>query len=357
MSLRKNKNNLIYGSEALNLFARAKENQFAIPAVNTTSSSNINASMEVAANLNSPIIIQFSNSGAAFLAGKSLDNTIQSASILGAIAGANHIHNLASGYNARVMIHTDHCAKKLLPWVDGLLNEGEKFYKQNGYPLFGSHMLDLSQQSLTENVETAKKYLERMTKLEMILEIELGITGGEEDGVNNTNSDSSRLFTKPQDVAYAYQELSKISPNFTIAASFGNVHGVYRPGNVKLNPKILKESQQYVQQKFDTKTKPLNLVFHGGSGSTESEIREALSYGIVKMNLDTDLQWAYWEGLKDYYHKNSDYLQSQIGNNHDSQKPNKKYYDPRNWLRACEDSYMQKLENYFRLLNNINTLK
>jgi fructose-bisphosphate aldolase, class II len=348
--------NLIYGSEALRLFQFAKQNQFAIPAVNTTSSSNINASLETAAKLNSPIIVQFSHSGAAFLAGKSIDNSTQKASVAGAIAGAKHIHQLAKEYGVKVMIHTDHCAKKLLPWVDGLLEVGEEFYKKTGSPLFGSHMLDLSQEPLTENIEICKRYLEKMSKLEMILEIELGVTGGEEDGVDNSGVDDAKLYTQPADVALAYKELSQISPNFTIAASFGNVHGVYKPGNVKLHPIILKNSQDFVQKQFQTVDKPLNLVFHGGSGSTEFEIKEAVSYGVIKMNIDTDLQWAYWAGIKDYYTKNHDYLQSQLGNPQGADMPNKKIYDPRVWLRSAEESYIQKLESYFRQLNSVDIL-
>jgi fructose-bisphosphate aldolase, class II len=343
--------NFIYGEKALELFKFAKENSFAIPAVNVTSSSTINAAMESAAKNHAPIIIQFSNGGGQFMAGKSLPNVNMEASIAGSIAGANHIRNLAKLYNAKVIIHTDHCAKKLLPWVDGMLDAGEKFYASNGYPLFSSHMLDLSEESLVENIEICKQYLTRMSKIEMILEIELGITGGEEDGVDNSGIDSSKLYTQPQDVAYAYEELSKISSNFTIAASFGNVHGVYKPGNVKLQPIILYNSQDFVQKKFETVDKPLNLVFHGGSGSTAAEIKEAISYGVIKMNIDTDTQWAYWEGIKNFYQSKESYLQSQIGNPEGSDSPNKKYYDPRVWVRSAEESLVARLNLAFQELN------
>jgi fructose-bisphosphate aldolase, class II len=349
--------NFIYGSQALELFDFAKQNRFALPAVNVTSSSTINAAMESAAVNQAPIIIQFSNGGGQFMAGKSLVNGNMEASIAGSVAGANYIHSLAKLYNAKVMIHTDHCAKKLLPWVDGMLEAGEKFYAQNGFPLFSSHMLDLSEESLIENIEICKQYLTRMSKIEMILEIELGITGGEEDGVDNSGIDSSKLYTQPEDVAYAYEQLSKISPNFTIAASFGNVHGVYKPGNVKLQPIILHNSQEYVTKKFNTKEKPLNLVFHGGSGSTADEIAEAISYGVIKMNIDTDTQWAYWEGIKEFYKSKEGYLQSQIGNPEGADSPNKKYYDPRVWVRKAEESLVTRLNLAFQELNCVGWLK
>lgn len=350
-------NNFIYGKQALELFAFAKANRFALPAVNVTSSSTINAAMEAAVKNNAPIVIQFSNGGGQFMAGKSLPNGNLEASIAGSIAGAHHIHQLAKVYGAKVMIHTDHCAKKLLPWVDGMLDEGEKFYAANGYPLFSSHMLDLSEESLVENIDICKKYLTRMAKMEMILEIELGITGGEEDGVDNSDIDSSKLYTQPKDVAYAYEELSKISPNFTIAASFGNVHGVYKPGNVKLQPIILKNCQNFVQENYKTEAEPLNLVFHGGSGSTPEEITEGISYGVIKMNIDTDTQWAYWEGIKNYYQAKEGYLQSQIGNPEGPDSPNKKYYDPRVWIRKAEESFIERLGLAFKELNNIDWLE
>jgi fructose-bisphosphate aldolase, class II len=348
--------NFIYGQSTTNLFKTAKEKGFALPAVNVTSSSNINACLETSTKMQAPMVIQMSNGGASFLAGKSVDNTNQKASISGSISGALQIHSLLNVYNTKVMIHTDHCAKKLLPWIDGLLDAGEDFFKQNNKPLFSSHMIDLSEEPILENLEICKRYLERMHKLGMFLEIELGITGGEEDGVDNSHVDNAKLYTQPEEVALAYKELSSISPNFTIAASFGNVHGVYKPGNVHLQPIILKNSQEYVQSHFGTEAKPVNLVFHGGSGSSEAEIKEAVSYGVIKMNIDTDLQWAYWEGIKNYYQQKEGFLQSQIGNPEGEDKPNKKYYDPRVWIRKAEETFNQKLENYFELLNNKNTL-
>jgi fructose-bisphosphate aldolase class II len=345
---------VIVGDDVQKVFAYAKAHQFALPAVNCTGTNTVNACLETAAELGSPMIIQFSNGGAAFYAGKALSNTGQRAAIAGAIAGAMHVHHLAEAYGARVLVHTDHCAKKLLPWVDGLLDAGEAYFKDHGKPLFSSHMLDLSEQPLQEIVETCKRYLERMSKLDMTLELELGVTGGEEDGVDNTGVSSSRLYTQPEEVAYAYEVLMQVSPRFTIAAAFGNVHGVYKPGNVRLRPIILHNSQVYVQEKFGTEEKPLNLVFHGGSGSTLEEIREAVSYGVVKMNIDTDLQWALWEGIKNYYVKNEGYLQGQIGNPEGPDEPNKKYYDPRAWLRKGEEAFKARLRGYFEELNNIN---
>ena len=344
---------VIVGDDVQKVFAYAKANNFALPAANCTGTNTVNGCLETAAELNAPMIIQFSNGGAAFYAGKALSNTGQRAAIAGAIAGAMHVHQLAEAYGARVMVHTDHCARKLLPWVDGLLDAGEAYYREHGKPLFSSHMLDLSEQSLTENVETCKRYLERMSKLGMTLELELGVTGGEEDGVDNTGVSSSRLYTQPEEVAYAYAELMKVSPRFTIAAAFGNVHGVYKPGNVKLRPVILHNCQVYVQAKYGTPEKPLNLVFHGGSGSTLEEIREAVSYGVVKMNIDTDLQWALWEGIKNFYVKNEGYLQGQIGNPKGPDEPNKKYYDPRIWLRVGEETFKARLRHAFEELNNV----
>ncbi len=342
---------VIVGADVQKVFAFAKAHGFALPAVNCTGTDTVNAALETSVEMDSPMIIQFSNGGAAFYAGKGLSNDGQRASIAGAVAGAMHVHQLAEAYGARVLVHTDHCAKKLLPWVDGLLDAGEAYYKTHGKPLFSSHMLDLSEQPLHENIETCKRYLERMSKMDMTLELELGITGGEEDGVDNTSVSSSRLYTQPEDVDYAYEELMKVSPRFTIAAAFGNVHGVYKPGNVKLRPVILHNCQVYVQEKRGTAEKPLNLVFHGGSGSTLEEIREAVSYGVVKMNIDTDLQWALWEGIKNYYVKNEGYLQGQIGNPKGPDEPNKKYYDPRAWLRAGEETFKARLRRYFEELN------
>jgi fructose-bisphosphate aldolase class II len=344
---------VIVGDDVQKVFAYAKAHEFALPAANCTGTNTVNAALETAREMNAPMIIQFSNGGAAFYAGKSLGNDGQRGAIAGAISAAMHVHQLADKYGVRVLLHTDHCAKKLLPWVDGLLEAGEAYHKTHGRPLYSSHMLDLSEEPLHENVEICKRYLERMSKMEMTLELELGVTGGEEDGVDNAGVDSSRLYTQPEDVAYAYEELMNVSPRFTIAAAFGNVHGVYKPGNVKLRPEILHNCQMHVAQKFGTPEKPLNLVFHGGSGSTLEEIREAVSYGVVKMNIDTDLQWAFWEGIKSYYVKNEGYLQGQIGNPKGVDEPNKKYYDPRVWLRAGEEGFKARLRGYFQELNNV----
>ena len=347
---------VLTGSQVQQLFALAKENQFALPGVNCSGSNSVNATLETAREVNSPVIVQFSNGGAAFWAGKGLDNADQQAAIKGACAGAHHIHQMAPVYNARVMVHTDHCARKFLPWVDGLLEEGEAFYKVHGIPLFSSHMIDLSEEPLQDNIDTCKRYLERMSEMEMTLEIELGMTGGEEDGVDHSEVDSSRLYTQPEEVADAFEELMKVSDRFTIAAAFGNVHGVYRPGNVRLRPKILLDSQKVVQDQFGTGANPVSFVFHGGSGSSVDEIREAVSYGIVKMNIDTDLQWAFWKGVRLYAQEHEDYLQAQIGNPEGPDSPNKKYYDPRAWLRKGEDSFKVRLSEAFESLNNVNTL-
>lgn len=344
------------GDQVQEIFSYAKAKGFALPAINVVGSSTINGVMETAAKLNAPVIIQFSNGGAQFNAGKGLSNESQQAAILGAVAGAKHIHTLAEAYGATVILHTDHCAKNLLPWIDGLLDASEKFYAETGKPLYSSHMIDLSEEPIEENIEISKKYLERMSKMGMTLEIELGITGGEEDGVDNTDVDSSKLYTQPSEVAYAYEELMKVSPRFTIAASFGNVHGVYKPGNVKLTPKILKNSQEYVQNKYNTGANPVDFVFHGGSGSTLEEIREAISYGVIKMNIDTDLQFAFTEGIRDYMQDKIDYLRTQIGNPGGADSPNKKHYDPRVWLRKGEATFNQRLEQAFADLNNVNTL-
>jgi fructose-bisphosphate aldolase class II len=344
------------GDEVQKIFKYAKEKGFALPAVNVTGSSTVNAVMETAAKLNAPVIIQFSNGGSHYNAGKGLSNSNERAAIAGGIAGAKHIHQLAELYGATVILHTDHCAKNLLPWIDGLLDASEQFFKETGKPLYSSHMIDLSEEPIEENIEICKEYLTRMSKMGMTLEIELGITGGEEDGVDNTDVDSSKLYTQPAEVAYAYEELLKVSDKFTIAAAFGNVHGVYKPGNVKLTPKILKNSQEFVQQKFNTDHNPVDFVFHGGSGSTLEEIREAISYGVIKMNIDTDLQFAFTEGVRDYMVEKIDYLKTQIGNPEGSDKPNKKYYDPRKWLREGELTFVKRLEQAFADLNNVNTL-
>ena len=344
------------GREVQEIHKLAKEKGFAMPAVNVVGTNSINTVLETAVALNAPVIIQFSNGGAQFNAGKGLSNENQKSAIAGGIAGARHIHEMAKAYGATVILHTDHCAKKLLPWVDGLLDASEAHYKQFGTPLYSSHMLDLSEEPIEENIEISKRYLERMTKMGMTLEIELGITGGEEDGVDNSDVDASKLYTQPEEVAYAYEELMKVSDQFTVAAAFGNVHGVYKPGNVKLTPKILKNSQEYVQAKFGTGHNPVDFVFHGGSGSTLEEIREAIGYGVVKMNIDTDLQFAFTEGIRDYMTGNIDYLRTQIGNPDGADVPNKKYYDPRKWLREGEVTFRKRLEKAFEDLNNVNTL-
>lgn len=340
---------------ALTDFALAKG--FAMPAVNVTGTNTVNTVLETAAELNSPVMVQFSNGGASFFAGKGLSNGGEKAAIAGAVSGAHHVHHMAALYGATVVLHTDHAAKKLLPWIDGMLTAGEEFYKVHGKPLYSSHMIDLSEEPIEENIEICKRYLERMAKIDMTLEIELGVTGGEEDGVDNTDVDSSKLYTQPEEVAYAYEELGKVSPNFWVAAAFGNVHGVYKPGNVKLQPVILENSQKHIQQKFSTATnRPVKFVFHGGSGSTVEEIREAISYGAIKMNIDTDLQWAFWDGVRLFYQKNEGYLQAQIGNPDGADKPNKKYYDPRKWLREAEVSFKDRLKGAFEDLNNVGTL-
>jgi len=347
---------VITGDQVQEVFAYAKANQFALPAANVVGTNSVNAVLETARDLNSPVILQFSNGGASFFAGKGLSNEGQQAAIAGAVSGAHHVHRVAALYGTRVILHTDHAAKKLLPWVDGMLDAGEEFYKAHGVPLYSSHMLDLSEEPIEENIEICKRYLERMSKMGMTLEIELGVTGGEEDGVDHTGIDSSRLYTQPEEVAYAYEELIKVSDKFTVAAAFGNVHGVYKPGNVELRPIILHNSQEYVQEKFNTEEKPINFVFHGGSGSSLEEIREAISYGAIKMNIDTDLQWAFWNGVRGYEQKHHGYLQGQIGNPDGEDMPNKKYYDPRKWLRVAEESFRARLTQAFEDLNNVNTL-
>jgi fructose-bisphosphate aldolase, class II len=350
------KSGVAWGDEVQAIFDYAKLKYFALPAVNVSNTSTSNAVIETAAKLKAPVIVQFSNGGSHFYAGKGLSNENEKAAILGGISGAKHVHLMAEAYGATVILHTDHCAKKLLPWIDGLLDAGEEHFRLTGKPLFSSHMIDLSEEPISENLDICKKYLSRMSKIGMTLEIELGITGGEEDGVDNTDIDSSKLYTQPEEVAYAYEELMKISPRFTIAAAFGNVHGVYKPGNVKLTPIILKNSQEYVQKKFNTGENPINFVFHGGSGSTKEEIREAIGYGVIKMNIDTDLQFAFTEGIRDYITKYNAYLQQQIGNPEGEDLPNKKYYDPRKYLRLGQETFMIRLEQAFGDLNNINTL-
>jgi fructose-bisphosphate aldolase class II len=344
------------GKEVQNIFNYAKEKGFALPAVNVIGSNTINGVLETAKSLNAPVIIQFSNGGAVFNAGKSLSNDGQKAAIAGSIAGAKHVHQMAEAYGVPVILHTDHCAKKLLPWIDGLLDASEQHFKETGKSLYSSHMIDLSEEPLEENIEICKQYLARMSKMGMTLEIELGITGGEEDGVDNSDVDDSKLYTQPEEVAYAYEELSKVSDQFTIAAAFGNVHGVYRPGNVKLTPKILKNSQEHITKKYNVEHNHIDFVFHGGSGSTVEEIREGISYGVIKMNIDTDMQYAFLSGVRDYVQDKKDYLQTQIGNPDGDDIPNKKYYDPRVWLRKGEDAFVTRLKKAFEDLNNVDTL-
>ncbi|MBU0720777.1 class II fructose-bisphosphate aldolase [bacterium] len=345
---------VLFGDDVQKVYAHAKEIGFAIPAVNVVGTDSVNAVLEAAAKVKSPVIIQFSNGGAAYYAGKGLSNDGEKAAIIGAVSGAIHVHMMAESYGVPVILHTDHAAKKLLPWIDALLEAGESHFKAQGKPLFSSHMLDLSEEPLEENIAICKAYLERMSKIGMSIEIELGVTGGEEDGVDNTNIDNALLYTQPEEVAYAYEELSKVSPDFTIAASFGNVHGVYKPGNVMLTPKILDNSQKYIQEKYNTNEKPVNFVFHGGSGSAPEEIAEAIGYGVIKMNIDTDTQWATWAGVRDYYEKYRDYMQGQIGNPEGEDKPNKKYYDPRKWLRAGQETLVARVMEAFKDLNALN---
>ena len=345
---------VLAGDEVQEVFRIAKQQEFALPAVNVVGSDSINAVLESASQAQSPVVVQLSNGGSAFYAGKGLKQDGQGSQVLGAIAAARHVHLLAHAYDVPVILHTDHAAKKLLPWIDGLLDAGEQEFAKTGRPLFSSHMLDLSEEPLEENIEICARYLERMSRIGMTLEIELGVTGGEEDGVDNSGVDNAMLYTQPEEVAYAYEQLKKISDRFTVAASFGNVHGVYSPGNVKLTPIILDNSQKFIQEKFGTDAKPVNFVFHGGSGSSPEEIREAISYGVIKMNIDTDTQWATWAGVKEYYQKNEGYLQGQIGNPDGADKPNKKYYDPRVWLRAGQSKMVERLQQAFRDLNALN---
>ncbi len=348
---------VLHGSQMLELYSYAKEKSFALPAVNVIGTNSVNSVLETAKRLKSPIIIQLSNGGAHFFAGKGLSNEGERGAVAGAISAAYHVHLMAEKYGVPVILHTDHAARKLLPWIDGLIEEGEKFFEKNGKPLFSSHMLDLSEETLEENITTCVKYFKRMEKINTGIEIELGVTGGEEDGVDNTDIDNSKLYTQPDEVCFSYEQLKKVSDNFTIAASFGNVHGVYKPGNVHLTPIILKNSQDYIKNKLKQESNPVNFVFHGGSGSSRDEIREAISYGVVKMNIDTDLQWAFWDGVRDYYNDNQGYLQSQIGNPDGDDRPNKKFYDPRKWLRSGEEIFSQRLSRSLEDLNSIGILQ
>lgn len=345
------------GNEVQEIFEHAKKHGYALPAINVVNTSSVNAVLEAARDNNSPAMVQFSAGGSQFFAGKGLSNDKHQSAIAGGISGAMHTHQLAELYGATIILHTDHCAKKLLPWIDGLLDASEDFYRVHGKSLYSSHMIDLSEEPLEENIDICKRYLERMSKMDMTLEIELGITGGEEDGVDNSDVDSSKLYTQPEEVAYAYEELMKVSDKFTVAAAFGNVHGVYKPGNVDLQPKILKNSQIHIQEKFGTKENPVNFVFHGGSGSSLEDIREAIGYGVIKMNLDTDFQYAFTCGVRDYMNEKKDYISSQIGNPDGNDIPNKKYYDPRVWQRKGEEAFKIRLNQAFADLNNVNTLK
>lgn len=342
---------VLFGDEVTELLNYANQNQFALPAVNVVGTNSANAVLETAQAVNSPVIIQFSNGGATFFAGKSLNNENQQAAVAGAVSGAMHVHHMAELYGVTVILHTDHCAKKLLPWMEGMVQASEAHFKKNGHPIYSSHMLDLSEEPIEENIEICESYMKRMSDIGITLEMELGVTGGEEDGVDNTDIDSSKLYTQPEEVDMAYSRLSKISDRFMVAAAFGNVHGVYKPGNVELTPSILKNSQDFIQQKHNTKDNPVNFVFHGGSGSSREEIREALGYGAIKMNIDTDMQWAFWNGIRGYYEEKKDYLQEQIGNPDGEDKPNKKNYDPRKWLRIAEQSFVERLKVAFEDLN------
>jgi len=343
---------VLFGEEVDQVYADAKANQYALPAVNVVSTSTVNSVMETAAKLNSPVIIQLSFGGGHFYAGKSLDNDNMQAAVAGCISAALHVHHMAEQYGIPVILHTDHCSLKNITWIDQLLDYQEGYFEKNGHPLYSSHMLDLSEEPIEENIDICVRYLERMNKINIGLEIELGITGGEEDGVDNSDVDSSKLYTQPSEVHYAYQRLNQVCPHFTIAASFGNVHGVYKPGNVKLTPEILDNSQKYVAEQInEPNTKPVSFVFHGGSGSSKEEIREAIGYGVIKMNIDTDMQWAFNQGLRDYYTEFKDYVATQIGNPDGEDVPNKKYYDPRKVLRKGEERFVTRLEDAFADLN------
>lgn len=352
--MKKYRAGVLFGEELESLLKDAKENEFALPAVNTIGTNTINATLETAAKMNSPVIIQFSNGGAQFIAGKGMPNDKLQGNISGAVSGALHIHNVAKYYGVPVVLHTDHASKKWLPWISGLIDAGEQFFNEKKQPLFSSHMLDLSEEPIEENIQTSVEFYERMKPLGMGIEIELGVTGGEEDGVDNSEVENSKLYTQPEDVAFAYEELGQVGSLFTVAAAFGNVHGVYKPGNVELRPEILNNSQQFIEKKFNTRSKPVFFVFHGGSGSPQHQIREAIGYGAIKMNIDTDLQWAFWEGILDNYKKHEGYLQSQLGNPDGEDRPNKKYYDPRIWLRKGEENFIKRLEVAFEDLNCVN---
>ncbi|KAF2097572.1 fructose-bisphosphate aldolase 1 [Rhizodiscina lignyota] len=351
------KEGVITGEDVLKLFNYAQEHNFAIPAINVTSSSTVVAALEAARDQKSPIILQTSQGGAAYFCGKGVANGKQEASIAGAVSAAHYIRSVAPAYGVPVILHTDHCAKKLLPWLDGMLDADEAYFKQHGEPLFSSHMIDLSEESVDFNISTTAKYLKRAAPMKQWLEMEIGITGGEEDGVNNESVDNASLYTQPEDIYEIYKTLSPISPYFSIAAGFGNVHGVYKPGNVKLHPELLSKHQKYVKEKINAKEdKPVFLVFHGGSGSTKQEYKDAISYGVVKVNLDTDLQWAYLTGIRDYVLKKKDYIMTQVGNPDGEDKPNKKYYDPRVWVREGEKTMSARIQEALVDFNTANQL-
>ncbi|HVG11665.1 MAG TPA: class II fructose-bisphosphate aldolase [Flavisolibacter sp.] len=352
--MKKYKPGVLFGEELQALYSDAKANSFALPAVNTIGTNSINATLETAAKVNSPVIIQFSNGGAQFIAGKGMPNENQMGHIAGGISGALHIHNVAKYYGVPVVLHTDHAAKQWLPWISGLIDAGEEFFKEKGRPLFSSHMLDLSEEPVEENIETSVAFYKRMQPLGMGIEIELGVTGGEEDGVDNSGVENEKLYTQPAEVAHAFEKLREVGNLFTIAAAFGNVHGVYSPGNVELRPEILNNSQVYIKEHYGTEDKPVYFVFHGGSGSPQHLIREAIGYGAIKMNIDTDLQWSFWEGILQFYKGKEGYLQGQLGNPDGPEKPNKKFYDPRVWLRKAEEQFSKRLEVAFDDLNCIN---
>ncbi|WP_343190217.1 class II fructose-bisphosphate aldolase [Buchnera aphidicola (Mollitrichosiphum nigrofasciatum)] len=348
---------VISGSEARKIFNFAKKNNFAIPAINCINTDSINTVLKTAYKCNSPVIIQLSYGGAKFFSGSSLYKIEKkNNAIIGAVAAAKYVHYISKYYKIPVILHTDHCDKKLLPWVKELIHIGTKFFKKNKFPLFSSHMIDLSKEPLKENITTCVKYLKKCSRINMLLEIELGCTGGEEDGIDNTNIKQEKLYTTPKDVKYAYKKLNKISKNFTIAAAFGNVHGVYKIGNIILKPEILKKSQKYIQKKYKLKNNPLNFVFHGGSGSSKKDIQNSIKYGVVKFNIDTDLQWSTWKGILKFYKSNKLFLQSQLGNPSGKNEPNKKFYDPRIWIQSAQNTAHKNLKKYFKKLNSYNIL-
>jgi fructose-bisphosphate aldolase class II len=348
---------VLTGDNVRKLFDYAKENQFAIPAINVTSSSTANAVLEAARDIKAPIILQVSQGGSAYFAGKGLSNDNQKASIVGATAAAHHIRTVAKAYGVPVILHSDHCAHKLLEWFDGMLAADEAYFKEHQEPLFSSHMLDLSEETKEKNIAICVEYFERMAKIGLWLEMEIGITGGEEDGVDNTGVDNASLYTQAEDVYDVHAALSKISPNFSIAAAFGNVHGVYKPGNVRLHPELLGKHQSYASEKVGKKVeKPLYLVFHGGSGSTKEEIKTAVGHGVVKMNVDTDTQFAYLAGIRDFCETKKEYLKTQVGNPEGADKPNKKYYDPRVWVREGEKTLAARVKEACKDLGNVDRL-